>query len=100
SSPPSGTSFNRDTTNTVIATATDACGNTNICSFLVMVRRPTLGIGVGSELRTNIIITWDDGGVLQHATNVTGPWENLPGATSPFTTNVLSARRFFRVCCP
>lgn len=101
SSPPSGTFFNRDSTNTVIATATDGCGNTNSCSFQIIVRRPTVSIGIGVGLqRTNVIISWVDGGVLEDATNIVGPWTPRPAATSPYTNAITTVQRFYRLRCP
>jgi hypothetical protein len=99
SSPPSGTIFYRDTTNTVTAVATDGSGNTNTCSFLVIVRKPTLSIGLGS-IRGTITITWVDGGILQQADSVLGPWTDLPLATSPYTIATSALQKFYRLRCP
>ena len=103
STPPSGSLFNRDTTNTVTATATDACGNTASCSFQVIVRRPSLSISsgiTGGVLR--VTITWPAGGVLQSATDLNGiiTWTDLPLATSPYTVTPSASRMFYRLRCP
>jgi len=46
----------------------------------------------GGQLR----LTWSVG-VLQEASNVTGPWTNVPGATTPtYTVPVTGAREFYR----
>ena len=101
SSPPSGTIFHRDTTNIVTAVARDACGNTNTCSFLVIVRRPTLTIAIsGSGFPVMITITWVDGGILQQANSVLGPWTDLPLATSPYNTPASAAQKYYRLRCP
>jgi hypothetical protein len=71
SSPPPGSLFNRDTTNTVTVTATDACGNSDSCTFLVIVRRPSLSISSGiSGGVLMITITWVDGRILQETPNL------------------------------
>ena len=48
----------------------------------------------------NVIISWapvSNGQKLQAASDVTGPWTEIVGASSPFTTNTTSGRLFFRV---
>lgn len=49
---------------------------------------------------TNIIVTWaqpsSGTAKLQSATTVTGPYTDVPGATSPYTTPVSSAPKYFR----
>lgn len=99
STPPSGTFFNRDTTNTVTAIATDACGNTNSCSFQVVVRKPTLTIAIGGTPGT-VTISWADGGILQDASSVLGPWTDLPLAASPYTITASGTQAFYRLRCP
>lgn len=48
----------------------------------------------------NIIVTWaqpsSGTAKLQSATTVTGPYTDVPGATSPYTTPVSSAPKYFR----
>ena len=45
---------------------------------------------------TKVVITWPGGYPLLSATNITGPFYQVPGATSPYTNNPpLAARRFF-----
>lgn len=43
-----------------------------------------------------IILTWPDG-TLQSAGQVTGPYNNVPGATSPYTNTPSGGRQFYRV---
>ena len=78
---------------------TDACGHTNGCSFLVIVRRPTLTIAIGG-LPDTVVITWPDGGVLQETTNLLSSFTDLPLATSPYTNTPSASQKFFRVKCP
>jgi hypothetical protein len=45
---------------------------------------------------TNIVVSWP-AGTLQSATNVSGPYTNVGGATSPYTNSVSgSSQRFYR----
>jgi hypothetical protein len=44
----------------------------------------------------NLILSWPQG-ALQSATEVTGQWETIPGATSPYTNSITGNRKFFRV---
>jgi hypothetical protein len=48
---------------------------------------------VGNQL----VLRWNDGFVLQSATNVSGPYEDLTQANSPYTNSLTEARRFFRL---
>jgi hypothetical protein len=45
----------------------------------------------------NLILTWPSGYTLQTATNATGPYTNISGATSPYTNSMTDPRRFFRI---
>jgi hypothetical protein len=42
------------------------------------------------------IIEWSGGVPLQSADNVTGPWADVPGATSPFTVPSPAGKKFYR----
>jgi len=45
-----------------------------------------------------MVLTWTDPGVLQQADQITGPWTDVPGATSPYTVNTMAApMRFYRL---
>jgi hypothetical protein len=47
---------------------------------------------------SNVIVSWSvPGGTLQSATSLTGPFTDITGATSPYTTPVTGAGQFFRV---
>jgi len=41
--------------------------------------------GIQRNANGSITITWTGGGTLQSAASVTGPWQDVAGATSPFT---------------
>jgi hypothetical protein len=43
------------------------------------------------------IIRWGSDTVLQSASDVTGPWEDVPGATSPYTVPVGPGQKFYRL---
>lgn len=46
----------------------------------------------------NLVLTWPPGWTLQTATNVPGPYFDVPGATSPHTNDMtLDQQRFFRL---
>lgn len=45
----------------------------------------------------DVTLTWEGGGTLQVANDVTGPWVDVTGATSPLKTTADQARRFARV---
>jgi hypothetical protein len=102
SSPPSGTAFLPNTTNTVIAIAKDVCGNTNHCTFMVTVQRPVLDYLHIRYLATNkIVITWTNG-ILMSATNLYDTFFDVPSATSPYTNDTLPTppnNRFYRLRC-
>jgi hypothetical protein len=98
STPPSGSTFVRGTTNTVHVVATDGCGNTNTCDFTILVERPKLGIVYNPGPHT-ITLTWSDG-ILQSADNVVGPYSDVPLATSPYTVSALAPQKFYRLRCP
>ncbi len=46
----------------------------------------------------NLVLTWPAGWTLQTATNVSGPYTNIPTATSPFTNDTtIDPQRYFRI---
>lgn len=46
----------------------------------------------------NLVLHWPPGWILQAATNLAGPYQDVPGATSPYTDDMAtSAQRFFRL---
>ena len=101
STPPSGSFFNADTTNTVTNTAVDLCGNTNTCFFTIAVTRPVLGPLTYTRAATTVTLIYANG-ILQSCTNLNPPavWVDVPGASPPsFTTNFTSLEQFFRLRC-
>lgn len=42
-----------------------------------------------------VIISWDGSGVLQAAGEVTGPWTDVTGATSPYSTALSETNQFY-----
>jgi hypothetical protein len=101
SSPPSGTVFSVNTTNLVTTTAVDACGNSSSCNFTVAVLPPVFGPIYIQYFDTNrVVLTWTNG-YLQSATNVLGPYLNVPGATSPYTNSTVipPTNVFYRLRC-
>jgi hypothetical protein len=47
---------------------------------------------IGGQVR----VTWSNG-VLQSADNVTGPYSDVGGASSPYVTNPTAAKKFYRI---
>ena len=50
---------------------------------------------------TNVVVTWPGAGYLQSATNVNGPYLDVPGfPTSPYTDySVTPTNKFYRLRC-
>src|SRR6185503_9497212 len=44
-----------------------------------------------------LILTWPPGWTLQSSANVTGPYQDVQGATSPYPTLMSSPSQFFRL---
>ncbi len=88
--PPAGSFFPAGPT-LVNCTATDACGNTDSCSFNVVTGASELTI------EPAVIVKWNCTGVLQGAQNVEGPYSDIPDATSPYCSPASDPRKFFRV---
>ncbi len=78
--------------------ARDAAGNTEAAPAMPDTGTLVVG-GVGPVAITleGMTIRVMYTGVLQWSVNVQGPWEDVPGATSPFVTHAMpEGRRFFR----
>jgi hypothetical protein len=113
SAPPSGTSFPDLSTNTVLVTAIDACGNATNKSFTVAVVRPALSLlyinyylSTNHPATNNYVVTWTNGILqvstatnLSNTTNVMGPYVDVPSATSPYTNTANVPARFYRLRC-
>jgi PA14 domain len=64
--------------------------------------RPATGGSAGqftgiTKTGSNITITWTGAGVLQSASDVSGPWTNVPNASSPAAITPSSNRAFYRL---
>jgi uncharacterized repeat protein (TIGR03803 family) len=59
----------------------------------------TLAPELAIQARGNqVVLTWSDPAFsLQSATNVTGIFNTIPGASSPYTNALTGARQFFRL---
>ncbi|PWU21513.1 MAG: hypothetical protein C5B50_01585 [Verrucomicrobia bacterium] len=110
STPPSGSSFQLGTTNTVTVVATNICGTAATCTFPVILIAPgaTISIKPGPGIG-QVTITWLDGGILQQSNGLVQqsngtwtfqPWVNVAGAMSPYTVPASSLQRYYRVLCP
>jgi hypothetical protein len=87
--PPSGSLFSQGAT-LVSCNASDACGNEARCQF-------TVNVGPSrATIEAAICVRWVCG-TLQQAPDVTGPWEDVPGAASPYYAPVSDPRRFYRI---
>jgi len=45
----------------------------------------------------NVVVEWTGGGTLQVADEITGPWADVAGATSPLSTPITGSKRFARI---
>lgn len=70
---------------------------TNFATF-ESVTLPAVSLGV-QMVNGQLVLTWT-GGVLQSAPNVTGPYSDMTGVTSPYTNAPSAAQRFYRVRIP
>lgn len=57
---------------------------------------PTIALNI-ARAGGNVTLTWNAGGLLQQADEVTGPWTTLEDAVSGYTVAADLARRFYRV---
>jgi len=98
--PPSGSTFNPNTTTTVTCTATDDNGNMATCSFKVTVVHPN-----GPDLRASLTngqvrLTWSaPNALLERASQVTGPWTTTSNP-SPYIVTPPQQGEFFRLLFP
>jgi hypothetical protein len=71
---------------------TNVLDSANFDNVSVSVVRPVLGLGADG------VITWNGPYLLQSATNVSGPYVDVPGATSPYTNQMEGyGAQFFRL---
>lgn len=62
--------------------------------FELAENRTTLDFRVVGE---DMTLTWEGGGALQNSTDPGGPWQDVPGASSPFAIRMNSDHNYFRV---
>ena len=87
--PPSGSLFPAGT-NTVTCYAVDVYGNQSAqCSFNVVVESQMISI------QRAVMVTWGCG-MLQSAPTLSGPWTDVPGATSPYCAVISQSELFYR----
>lgn len=95
-SPPSGSVFPFGST-PVTCTATDDSGNRSTCTFIVKLTR-ALPLVIRSIESARLELTWTDPErVLEQAPDIFGPWEAVPGASSPHVVAADGPRKFFRL---
>ena len=83
---------------TVMVTVSDRNAPTVSCSTTVTVLLLShLSIQL---VNGQVIISWTGSGQLQCASQVIGPWSDVPGATNPYTTSAIGAYKFYQVRCP
>ncbi|MEO5803730.1 MAG: N-acetylmuramoyl-L-alanine amidase [Verrucomicrobiota bacterium] len=78
--------------------AKDAAGNESAKSGAVQATTPTAILN-GSFNEDSLTLTWTNG-VLQEASALTGSpgdWADVPGATSPYSTSMSAAAKYFRI---
>ena len=91
--PDSGSTFPMGDT-AVICEATDECGNTSRCEFIVRVVEPKLTI---AKTAAGLVITWENCGILEEADTPAGTWTPLTSATSPHVVAPAMPMKFYRL---
>jgi len=91
-----GVTTNASGTYTVTATTTGSCASAPATTSVRVNPLPILCI---QQCSANITLTWPDG-VLQSATNIAGPWEDVPGACAPYTNCTDQPQQFHRLRLP
>jgi hypothetical protein len=49
---------------------------------------------------TGLVVSWSGPGQLEEATQVLGPWNPVPGASSPYQVPSGESQKFYRLRCP
>jgi hypothetical protein len=57
---------------------------------------PPASVSIQQQLNGSLIFNWPYG-TLQSATNIIGPWNDIIGATSPYTNTSAVSQQFFRI---
>jgi hypothetical protein len=66
-------------------------------STLVVPPLPVGSVAIYNMTGGNAAIVWDAQAALQSSSSLTGPWTNVPSATSPFTMPYSGNQQFFRL---
>ena len=74
--------------------ATDECGNTSRCEFIVRVVEPKLTI---AKTAAGLVITWENCGILEEADTPAGTWTPLTSATSPYLVAPAMPMKLYRL---
>ena len=86
---------------TIPSVATNAAANSMQVAeveLLGLVTVPSPRItGLTKNADGSLKLEWKGGGTLQAAPKVNGPWQDVPGATSPYTLNPTEAATFGRI---
>jgi hypothetical protein len=100
--------FTSTNQNPVIASASAAASGlysvtatANACPSVAGTTTVTINpVGVSIQLLGgDMILSWPDG-TLQSATNVSGPWDDINGATCPWTNPAAAPQEFYRLRLP
>jgi hypothetical protein len=83
-------------THTVQVTVSDGQSSAVCTTTVTVLPAPIMKIVLDGK---DVVLTWTSEGVLQCATEVTGPWSDVPGATSPYRVQADGRHRFYRVRC-
>jgi beta-glucanase (GH16 family) len=93
---------------TIVSASTAACGlysvtvTANACPSEAGTTTVTINPPAGLSIQclgSDMILTWPTG-TLQSATNVSGPWNDVSGVTSPSTNPAAAPQEFFRCRLP
>ena len=91
---PSLSQVSQNASGTYNVTATVG-GLTSAPGAVSVVVNPPLVFTVQSSA-SGIVLNWPYG-TLQSATNLSGPWNNVPGVVSPFTNSPIGSQQFYRI---
>jgi len=71
-------------------------GYTSSAGITTVTVNPPLTFSIHSSAAGSFIFDWPYG-TLQSATNVTGPWNDINGVTSPYTNTPIGPQEFYRI---
>jgi hypothetical protein len=83
---------------TVVVMASDGQSTASCNTTVSVLPQPVVSIRqISAQI---VVVTWTGGGTLQSSSSVTGPYSDVPGATSPYTNQITAKAMFYRVPCP